>query len=78
MMIEFTSPRTTALNHTVQSLPIVTLPTIVAFGANQQFSPFCGIFPKTGNIRAMFILCLFIRKVFLYVGLDKKKFQISN
>jgi hypothetical protein len=35
--------------YTLQSLPITTSPTMVAFGATKQFSPNCGDFPRTGE-----------------------------
>src|SRR5215203_3167179 len=52
----FTSPRTTALNHTLHSSPITTSPTIVALGAIKQFSPHLGVLSSTGKISAIRLL----------------------
>src|SRR5258707_1938436 len=53
IVIECTSPRTTALNHTVQLSPIVTSPTTVALSARKQFLPNWGEFPRTDLIKAI-------------------------
>jgi hypothetical protein len=53
MTILFTSPLTTALNHTEQEEPISTSPTIVELGAKKQFSPKTGYLPFTGRIKAI-------------------------
>jgi hypothetical protein len=47
----FTSPRITALNQILHSSPIITSPTIVAFGAIKQSLPVTGIIPLTGRIK---------------------------
>jgi hypothetical protein len=52
-MMECTSPRTTALNHTVQDSPIVTSPTTTALSAKKQFAPTCGVKPLTVFIIAI-------------------------
>src|ERR1700761_7274261 len=54
----FTSPRTTALNHTLHSPPITTSPTTVALGATKQSSGITGAIPFTGNITGMVNFCL--------------------
>jgi hypothetical protein len=43
------------LNHTLQSSPIITSPTMVAFGAMKQLLPKAGDRPFTGKIMGMFI-----------------------
>src|SRR5215218_7397997 len=48
-----TSPRTTALNHTLHSVPISTSPTMVQLGAIKQSSPHLGNTPSTGKINAI-------------------------
>jgi hypothetical protein len=48
-LIEFTSPRNTALNHTLQSSPITISPQSVAFGAMKQLFPHEGFFPFISN-----------------------------
>ena len=53
MIIELTSPRTTALNQTVQFSPITTSPTTVEFSASQQLSPKVGEIPFTGFINGI-------------------------
>ena len=55
ILILFTSPRITALNHTLQSFPITTSPTIVALGATKQSLPITGLIPFTGSIKLIFI-----------------------
>src|ERR671913_1730614 len=52
-MIEWTSPLTTALNHTVQFSPISTCPITVAFSARKQFFPNFGVYPLTDFINAI-------------------------
>lgn len=52
IVIECTSPRTTALNHTVQLSPIRTSPTITALSAKKQFAPNSGVNPRTDLIMA--------------------------
>src|SRR5690242_14079995 len=47
--MEFTSPRNTALNQTLQSSPITISPQSVAFGAMKQFFPHEGFFPFIAN-----------------------------
>jgi hypothetical protein len=47
--MEFTSPRSTALNQMLQSSPITTSPQSVAFGAIKQFLPQEGLFPFISN-----------------------------
>src|SRR5690349_1253406 len=46
----FTSPRMTALNQKLHSLPVTTSPTIVALGAIKQLSPNFGYTPSTGKM----------------------------
>ena len=50
MRIEFTSPRSTVLNHMEHSSPMVTSPTTVAFSARKQFRPITGVNPLTDCI----------------------------
>jgi hypothetical protein len=45
-----TSPLITALNHTEHSSPIITSPTIVAFGARKQEEGIVGKIPLTGRM----------------------------
>jgi hypothetical protein len=53
MVIECTSPRTTALNQTVQWSPITTSPTTVAFSAKKQSDPKIGVKPLIDFIIAI-------------------------
>ena len=48
-----TSPRTTALNHTLHSEPITTSPTRVALGAIKQSLGIVGETPLTGSMTGM-------------------------
>src|SRR5690606_22967733 len=53
IVMECTSPRTTALYHTVQLSPITTSPTTTAVSARKQFSPNLGVNPLTERINAI-------------------------
>jgi hypothetical protein len=53
--MEFTSPRTTALNQMLHSSPISTSPITVALGAKKQFSPNFGVISLQGSINAIFL-----------------------
>src|SRR5262245_65323985 len=53
MRMKFTSPRTTVLNQTLQSSPIVTSPTMVALGAMNTLLPNWGYLSSTGSITGM-------------------------
>jgi hypothetical protein len=52
--MEFTSPRTTALNQILQDEPITTSPTIVALGAMNASSGIVGWTPLTGRMTGIF------------------------
>src|SRR6185436_11370997 len=78
MVTEFTSPRTTALNHTLQSSPILTSPTIVAFSARKQFFPRTGVLPFTDFISAIFCLTLHHSKIKLYYSFLKSHVSDEN
>src|ERR1051326_5973006 len=53
MRMEFTSPRTTALNQMLHSSPITTSPTTVQLSAKKQSLPNFGETPLTGFIKAI-------------------------
>src|SRR5690606_1207342 len=57
IVIECTSPRTTALYQTVQLSPMTTSPTTTEVSARKQFFPNRGVKPLTERISA--ILCYF-------------------
>src|ERR1035437_1335283 len=68
ILMEWTSPRTTALNQTLHWSPITTSPTTVALSARKHSLPNCGVFPFT----------VFIRAIIKYGFNDMKLFYITD
>src|ERR1051326_2353311 len=77
MRMEFTSPRTTALNQMLHSSPITTSPTTVQLSAKKQSFPNFGETPLTGFIKAILRIAnvyqyfqfntLFLKKVHVWL-----------